>query len=207
MTQKIKHYICEKDGRIKWQFRLILSAAILSIMLAESRFLYYHSPKDTKWLICIIYALTGYYCPGCGAGRACYCILHGQIYQAFRYNPLLVLLLPWIAHTWHYARASGIYRQRKHKPPDTDVDIMDNIGSYTDIRSFEKCKCISICVTIPDKGQIKGGMSMKCKFCGNDLPEESKFCPSCGAPVEPEEKQEQSEQSAEAKQTGKPESL
>ena len=96
MTQKIKHYICEKDGRIKWQFRLILSAAILSIMLAESRFLYYHSPKDTKWLICIIYALTGYYCPGCGAGRACYCILHGQIYQAFRYNPLLVLLLPWI---------------------------------------------------------------------------------------------------------------
>ena len=41
---------------------------------------------------------------------------------------------------------------------------------------------------------------MKCKFCGNDLPEESKFCPSCGASVEPEEKQEQSEQSAEAKQ-------
>ena len=41
---------------------------------------------------------------------------------------------------------------------------------------------------------------MKCKFCGNDLLEESKFCPSCGAPVEPEEKQEQSEQSAEAKQ-------
>ena len=67
----------------------------------------------------------------------------------------------------------AIYRQRKHKPPDTDVDTMDNIGSYTDIRSFEKCKCISICVTIPDKGQIKGGMSMKCKFCGNDLPEES----------------------------------
>ena len=41
---------------------------------------------------------------------------------------------------------------------------------------------------------------MKCKFCGNDLPEESKFCPSCGASVESEEKQEQSEQLAEAKQ-------
>mgnify|MGYP000286780310 FL=1 len=118
MTQKIKHYICEKDGRIKWQFRLILSAAILSIMLAESRFLYYHSPKDTKWLICIIYALTGYYCPGCGAGRACYCILHGQIYQAFRYNPLLVLLLPWIgaylalcACQWLFTGRESISRQ------------------------------------------------------------------------------------------------
>lgn len=42
---------------------------------------------------------------------------------------------------------------------------------------------------------------MKCKFCGNDLPEESKFCPSCGAPVEPEE-QTQTEQSAEAEQAG-----
>ena len=48
---------------------------------------------------------------------------------------------------------------------------------------------------------------MKCKFCGNDLPEESKFCPSCGAPVEPEEKQEQSETISRSEAAGKPESL
>ena len=42
---------------------------------------------------------------------------------------------------------------------------------------------------------------MKCKFCGNDLPEESKFCPSCGAPVEPEESQAQPEQPENAGQT------
>lgn len=95
MLQKLQ-YIYEKDGRIKWQFRLLISVIILLILLAESCFLYYHSPKETRWLICIVYALTGCYCPGCGAGRACYCILHGQIYQAFRYNPLLVILLPWI---------------------------------------------------------------------------------------------------------------
>ena len=46
---------------------------------------------------------------------------------------------------------------------------------------------------------------MKCKFCGNDLPEESKFCPSCGAPVEPEENPSQAEQPEEADQTGQPE--
>lgn len=95
MLRKLQH-IYKKDGKIKWQLRLIISTIVLLILLAESRFLYYHSPKETRWLICIFYALTGYYCPGCGAGRACYSILHGQIYQAFRYNPLLVILLPWI---------------------------------------------------------------------------------------------------------------
>lgn len=48
-------------------------------------------------LACPIYELTGYFCPGCGAGRAVYSLLHGQIYQAFRYNPLLIILLPWLA--------------------------------------------------------------------------------------------------------------
>lgn len=79
------------------QFRLILSAAILSIMLAESRFLYYHSPKDTKWLICII--LRSDWLLLSGVWSRSRVLLHfasGQIYQAFRYNPLLVLLLPWI---------------------------------------------------------------------------------------------------------------
>ena len=96
MIKKYYHKIFEESGIVKAPVRITIAVCVLLILLAESWFLYYHSPKDTKWLICIIYALTGYYCPGCGAGRACYCILHGQIYQAFRYNPLLVLLLPWI---------------------------------------------------------------------------------------------------------------
>ena len=43
---------------------------------------------------------------------------------------------------------------------------------------------------------------MKCKFCGNDLPEDSKFCPSCGAPVEPEENQTQTDQPENDGQSG-----
>lgn len=45
---------------------------------------------------------------------------------------------------------------------------------------------------------------MKCKFCGNDLPEDSKFCPSCGAPVEPEENTSQSENPEESGQAEQP---
>ena len=48
-------------------------------------------------LACPIYVFSGYYCPGCGAGRACNAILHGQLYQAFRWNALLVILMPFLA--------------------------------------------------------------------------------------------------------------
>ena len=47
-------------------------------------------------LPCIFYLLTGLYCPGCGAGRACYSILHLRFADALCYNPLMTILLPLI---------------------------------------------------------------------------------------------------------------
>ena len=40
--------------------------------------------------------ITGLYCPGCGAGRASYNILHGNFLTAFCYNPVMVFLLPFL---------------------------------------------------------------------------------------------------------------
>lgn len=76
--------------------RVGILTAIIILGIAGSMFLYYHNPVEESGLPCMIYKLTGFYCPGCGAGRACYSILHGQFYEAFRYNPLLILLLPWL---------------------------------------------------------------------------------------------------------------
>ena len=39
---------------------------------------------------------TGLYCPGCGAGRACYSILHLRFADAFCYNLLMTIMLPLI---------------------------------------------------------------------------------------------------------------
>lgn len=86
-----------KKWDVKFVIRLFTVFCILLLMLAGSVFLYYHSPEEERWLICVTYKLSGYYCPGCGAGRACYSILHGRFYQAFRYNPLLCILLPWFS--------------------------------------------------------------------------------------------------------------
>ncbi len=42
-------------------------------------------------LRCVFYELTGFYCPGCGSGRALQALMHGDLSGAFRHN---VLLLP-----------------------------------------------------------------------------------------------------------------
>jgi hypothetical protein len=48
---------------------------------------------------CMLHALTGLHCPGCGATRCTYALLHGDLRQAAAYNLLYLLLLP-VLLTW-----------------------------------------------------------------------------------------------------------
>lgn len=43
---------------------------------------------------CLFHALSGLYCPGCGATRALHALLHGDIPRAWSMNPLLTVSLP-----------------------------------------------------------------------------------------------------------------
>ena len=43
---------------------------------------------------CIIHKLTGLYCPGCGGTRMVISLIKLDIYQAFRYNMLLTIAIP-----------------------------------------------------------------------------------------------------------------
>ncbi|MCC7491894.1 MAG: DUF2752 domain-containing protein [Fimbriimonadaceae bacterium] len=56
-----------------------------------------HPPQDYGLLSCSFHALSGYYCPGCGAGRATYALLHGRLDLAWACHPLLLVALPWLA--------------------------------------------------------------------------------------------------------------
>ena len=77
----------------KMRIALLLCAGAAAC--AGAVYLYFHNPYEYP-LPCIFYVLTGFYCPGCGAGRASYSILHGRFADAFCYNPLMTILLPLI---------------------------------------------------------------------------------------------------------------
>lgn len=54
-------------------------------------------PATSAWFPkCPFLSLTGYQCAGCGSQRAMHQLLQGQIAQAFHYNPLLVISLPYL---------------------------------------------------------------------------------------------------------------
>lgn len=63
-------------------------------------------------LQCPIHAVTGLYCPGCGITRAATSLVGLDIHQAFRFNPLLFLLLPlYGAYAWAHAKGKRRWSQ------------------------------------------------------------------------------------------------
>lgn len=72
--------------------------------------------------------------------------------------------------------------------------VMDYLYYHGDsyyIWSPAEYRYISVCFTCTDESDVRGEKDMKCNFCRNDIPDEAKFCPICGAPVESEEKMDQ----------------
>lgn len=92
MTWKMK---MREAFRTKRSVRVtaVLTGAVIAAVGAV--YLYFHNPHQYP-LPCLFHVITGLYCPGCGAGRASYSILHFQFYDAFRYNPMYVILLPFL---------------------------------------------------------------------------------------------------------------
>lgn len=77
--------------------RRILAAALAAGALAAAVVLWRVDPASSSaYPRCILYVLTGLYCPGCGALRAFHRLLHGDLGAALRMNPLTVVLLPLI---------------------------------------------------------------------------------------------------------------
>lgn len=64
-------------------------------MGAAAIWLRQHGVARVPWLpACVFHEITGLHCAGCGMTRATYALLHGRLGEAFRYNPLGMILLP-----------------------------------------------------------------------------------------------------------------
>ena len=64
---------------------------IIFILFCFSLFVLYL--KLGIYIPCLFHKLTNLYCPGCGTTRMILSLLKFNFYQAFRYNPLVFILL------------------------------------------------------------------------------------------------------------------
>lgn len=73
--------------------KLILSLLIIIIMLI---FFLYLNKNYGFYIPCLFHKLTNLYCPGCGITRSIVSLLKGNISEAFKYNQLVFILLPFL---------------------------------------------------------------------------------------------------------------
>jgi hypothetical protein len=80
--------------------RIFLVGMSLALLALAAGVLRIFNPA-TAWFFppCPFRALTGYLCPGCGTLRALHEILNGHLAAAFRLNPLMMLLLPYVGYS------------------------------------------------------------------------------------------------------------
>lgn len=75
-----------------------MGALIAGVLLLVAVVFFFFDPtRHAFYPSCLFYKLTGLNCPGCGGLRALHQLTHGDIVAAFRCNPLLITLLPFIA--------------------------------------------------------------------------------------------------------------
>lgn len=84
-------------GKIKKDRKYRILVLICAAVILGAVALFYHfNPAFPFPFSCPIYDITGFYCPGCGTGRACRALLQFRFVEAFCYNPAFVILLPFI---------------------------------------------------------------------------------------------------------------
>ena len=77
--------------------RILLVLTVVIIIIAAVIVYYKFSPTEVAiFPKCQFYVLTGWQCPGCGIQRAIHMLLIGDLNSAFQYNPLAILVLPYV---------------------------------------------------------------------------------------------------------------
>lgn len=74
--------------------KIKLSIKIVCTLFLTGIIFLYLNHKFSFFIPCIFHEITGLWCPGCGITRMILSILKMNFYQAFRYNPLVFILMP-----------------------------------------------------------------------------------------------------------------
>lgn len=78
------------DKRVDGQF-FVFGWAAIAVLLLVVAFAKVTGFQPLRLLgPCLLHALSGYYCPGCGGTRAVKFLLRGEILKSFCYHPLVL---------------------------------------------------------------------------------------------------------------------
>ncbi|MEY3895995.1 MAG: hypothetical protein RLZZ214_1515 [Verrucomicrobiota bacterium] len=78
-----------RGQRAMWAAFGLFTVVFVAFLLREG------GPGGMRWLPgCLFHNFTGLSCPGCGMTRAVHATLHGRFGEAFRFNPVGMILLP-----------------------------------------------------------------------------------------------------------------
>ena len=77
---------------------LAMFVGMTLLCIAGAALLWLQHPGNYLFAMpCPFAQLTGLLCPGCGSSRATHSLLQGDLLMALRYNPVMIVLLPFIA--------------------------------------------------------------------------------------------------------------
>ena len=72
-------------------------AIVLTVVVCGLGVLFWVNPESVPFMPrCLFHQFTGWDCPACGTQRALHQLLHGHLYEAFAYNPFLLISLPYV---------------------------------------------------------------------------------------------------------------
>ncbi len=126
-------------GTVRWREALpVVSVTVGGLAVAMTLFLVDpHEPGH--YPSCPFLAITGLYCPGCGALRATHDLLHGDVLGAVARNPLTLLALPYLLLglvAW-IMRTSGLPAPRSTSLPASTIWlILGVVLAFTVLRNL-----------------------------------------------------------------------
>ncbi len=123
------------------RLRLVLVLAVALLVPVAASVVYCYSPQEYPFYPkCVFRLATGLNCPGCGGTRSLYWLLHGDLSQAFWFNPLLIIALPflgWAFFRWAYPVCTGRKAPSLGLPPWTDKVVAAVFIVYWVVRNLE----------------------------------------------------------------------
>jgi hypothetical protein len=81
------------------QNKRLTALLIWSSIAIGATYLFIFEPGKTGFFpACPFRTVTGFACPGCGSTRGLHRLVHGDVVGAFEFNPLMVVMLPFLLY-------------------------------------------------------------------------------------------------------------